>query len=333
MASFDAWINNGGGSSASGGGLTTFSFERYGGVSGDSSASVRTANNAAWEAMILAIGPLATRLQARAVFDAAASYYFAGPIHLRHTLVLTGVAASSAFNQNVPGSSGTTLFFPPTGRGLVIDYSAADVTGNGSGSYVSFLQVVHDHTLSDWQANHSYVNGSAVCPIGGGVASYLPSKWTGYVFINNGSTGTSGGSQPAWTDGMTTPTITEGQTISDGGVTWTATLCPLIDVRTVCYLQNVYAGFAYGDGIRVYGNTTDSIADLCEFRNIWAWNNLSCGLHVVGNDANANLFQNISAVANGGYGVYDVGFLQNRYVNLHLSDNGANPWEALRAYS
>lgn len=309
---------------------TTFVFEDFGGKANDSSSPTRTANNAAWEAMMLAIGPLATITQARVLFAQAAPYYFSGPLHFRHVLRLEGVIGGPGFNQNVLGSSGTSLFFPPSGRGLVIDYDPAGITGYSSGSHVSFLQVFHDQTLPVWQAGHSYVNGSAVCPVGTTNSAFVASKWTGYVFVNNGSTGTSGGSEPVWTDGLTpTPSSVGGATVADNGVTWTATLCPLVDVRSpFVTLQNVFSGYAYGDGIRLFGDTSTSIADLCTVAHCQSWGNRSNGLFIVGNDGNANVITNFSAVSNGTYGIYDIGFLANRYLNIHLSDNGASPWTA-----
>lgn len=312
--------------------LRTFMFEDFGGKSADSSSGTRTANNAAWDNLMLAIGALndTNHPQARVTFAESAKYFFAGPIHMRHPIRLEGVMASSGFNQNLPGSSGTSLMFPPGDRAVVIDYDPNAITGYGAGSSLSYLQVFPDtQTLAEWQANHLYAAGAVICPVGSNGPTFLASTWGGYCFVNKGSAGTSAGSQPSWPQNMTSPGIVDGQTIADGGVTWTAVLCPLIDVRAPAYFTNVFAGTAYGDGWRFWGDTTDSIADLCQASNCWAYNNRSNGVLVIGNDGNANLFTNLSTVGNGGWGIYDIGFLGNRYVNIHIADNGATPWGPL----
>ncbi len=314
--------------------VNTYIFDNFGGIASDSSPTARAANNAAWETMMLAIGPLNVRKQSKVLFAKSEPYYFASHIRTKHVLNIMGVTGSSTLNITDAASfnGGTSLFFPGSDRGLVIDYDPTTTTGVGIGSSVSYLQVFHDQNLSEWQSSHVYASGAAIVPVGGSPQEFQPSTWTGYVFVNNGSSGTSGMSEPTWPENLTNPSVTEGQTISDGTVTWTAKLCPLIDVRATTYLNNVFASNAWGDGIRVYGNTTDSIADIGQFNNVCSWNNRSAGVFLFGNDANANLFTNLSSISNGTWGVLDKGFLSNRYVNTHLADNGASPWAALTAY-
>ncbi len=316
-------------------GQETFVLENFGGVANDSGSSARTANNAAWDAMMLAIGtPLNIRKQAKVVFSKCAPYYFSAHIRTKHVLNICGVYGSSALNIGDAASQngGTSLFFPGNDRGLVLDYDPTTTTGVGLCSSVSYLQIFHDQTMPEWQANNVYSSGDFIVPVGASVVNTNLSTWTGYVFVNDGSSGTSGGTEPTWPENILTPGITEGQTIVDGGVTWTAKLCPLIDVRATAYLTNVFVSSAWGDGIRVYGNTSDSIADICNFNNISSYNNRSSGVFLFGNDANANLFTNLSCTNNGTWGVYDVGFLTNRYVNTHIAENGASPWSPLAVY-
>jgi hypothetical protein len=307
-------------------GLKTFRFEDFGGLANSSTNGTRTANNTAWTNMMAAIGAPSdsNHPQARVIFSFPLPYYFSAPIHTIHIILVEGVMGSLGFNQNVLGSSGTSLFFPPTDRGFIIDFDPNAVTGYGLGSILRNIQLFHDQTLSAWQATHAYVSGNAI----------IPTEFHGYVEICT-TGGTSGGTEPTvgsgaaqWPDNLTSPAATDGQTTTDGSMVWTAKLCPLVDIRATAFLDKVFVGNAYGDGIRVYGNTTDSIADLCSLNDCWSWNNRGAGVFLFGNDANANMINNLSVVGNATWGVLDDGFLANRYLNLHCADNGAEPWVA-----
>lgn len=67
---------------------------------------------------------------------------------------------------------------------------------------------VDGHRAQEWAAATSYPNGSIVAP--------TPDNHSGFLYINNGGTFTSGASEPTWPTGV-------GATVGDNGGTWTRT--------------------------------------------------------------------------------------------------------------
>lgn len=286
-----------------------YRIEDFGGVKDDSSPTVRTANNAAWTAMQMSMGAPSGSFthNYRVQFDGG-TYYFAGSIKFLHQLTVEGLADSILRPE-------TILSFPPSGDGLQISYDNLDPTYFAAGSHLKNLQVTHDQTLASWAATTVYAPGAAIKP------SALRG-WTGYVFVNLGSSGTSGSTEPLWPSDLLVPTGLDGGTVSDGSVTWTAKCVSLLNLRATIYAENVDARLGYGNGFFVYGNTTNSLADGGIFNNCTAGQNRSAGILLQGQDSNENKFYNFNAVFNGTWGILDKGFLGNDWHGLDTSYNG-----------
>lgn len=286
-----------------------YRIEDFGGVKDDSSPGARTANNTAWTAMQMSMGAPSGAFthNYRVQFDGG-TYYFAGPIKFLHQLTVEGLANSILRPE-------TILSFPPSGDGLQISYDNLDPTYFAGGSYLKNLQVTHDQTLASWAATTVYAPGAAIKP------SALRG-WTGYVFVNLGSSGTSGSTEPLWPSDLLVPTGLDGSTVSDGSVTWTVKCVSLLNLRATIYAENIDARLGYGNGFFVYGNTTNSLADGGIFNNCTAGQNRSAGILLQGQDSNENKFYNFNAVFNGTWGVLDKGFLGNDWHGLDTSYNG-----------
>jgi hypothetical protein len=291
-----------------------YRLEDFGGIPNDSTSGARTANNAAWEAMMLSMALLTDFTGAYRVQFAAANYYFAAEIHCKHILHIEG-SYSGLEKYN-----GTTLWFPPGGSGLWVDYVYPAFTGyNGSGSHFSNFTVKHDQNLASWAATTVYATGAAVKPSG-------LRGWGGYVFVNLGSSGTSGGTEPVWPEDISALTYTDGQTVSDGTITWTAKRNALINIRGMMTAEKVFADSGYGDGWWIYSDAFDHIlADLVTLFHCGATNNMSCGLLNSGGDnTSAGAIYQFEALSNGTWGVRDQSFLGNTYHGLDCSYNGIN---------
>jgi hypothetical protein len=283
--------------------------EDFGGVANDPSPGARSDNSTAWVDMMNAMGtPVGSFTQSYHVQFGEGTYYFAGPIKFLFQLDVEG-ASNTLLHPT------TILDFPPTGDGLQIGYDNLDPTYFAAESVIKNFQVTHDQTLANWQASHTYASGAAIQPT-------TTKGWTGYVFVNEGSSGTSGSSEPTWLSDLQVPSGLDGSTVTDGSVTWTAKAFSLLDIRATVYAENIDARSGYGNGFFIYGNTTNSLADGGTFVNCSSEQNLSAGVFLIGQDSNENKFYNFNALFNGTWGVLDVGFLGNAWYGLDSSYNG-----------
>src|SRR6266404_2465658 len=298
-----------------------FRIEDFGGIRNDSSNGARTANNAAWVAMMAALprvlsgGPAGNTGGGQICFGGH-SYYFASMITITRPCVISGVYAQL-------DQSKTKLWFPPTGPG-VIQNNYSDQSVNPDTVIYERLSINIESTLATWAALTSYPSGTCV----------QPTEWGGFVMKSRG--GTSGASEPTWPENLQNPlnpTAVSGQTVSDGSITWDVIQCPGIYCQNQAIMTDINVFGAYGSGILMFGDTTNGSVDLSQLNRINLYGNLSHGLEVFGNDANACDFRLVFARTNGCWGIFDKGFLGNAHYSPDCSDNGVGPWVPSRVYT
>lgn len=291
-----------------------YRLENFGGIANDSSSGARVANNAAWETMLLAMAPLTDFSSAYKVQFGSGNYYFSDEIHCKHVLIIEGTYAG------LQKALGTVLWFPPKSKGLWVDAVYPFFSGyTGAGTHLANFTIKHDQNLANWVTATSYPSGSAIMPTS-------LRGWGGYVFVNLGASGTSGSTEPVWPEDISALTFTDGMTVSDGTVTWTAQRNALLNIRAMMTAEKVFADSGYGDGWWIYSDSFDHIlTDLVTLYHCGATNNRSTGLMNSGGDnTSAGALYQFEATNNGCWGVRDQSFLGNTYHGLDVSYNGPN---------
>lgn len=240
-----------------------------------------------------------------AVYVPKGHYKFSAPIEKRNQLRMFG-----------DGPTASVLQFPAGSMGLLIEsYLDEAPFGNGSGSVIEHIGLEPVAATPVWQANHVYAQNARV------VAT--TNVFDGLVFR-----ATVGGTS----SGIIEPTMPAlGGTVVDGSVTWVAEYGAGVYMRGPGHLNDVRigsvtidAGFA-GHGLQVIANTA---ADPPTNANSWSAYGVAIiksrghGVYTQGADANRGNFVNGIIGENQGWGVYESGFLGNRYENVVSQANG-----------
>lgn len=296
-----------------GGGFNVVNF----GAVADSS----TDNLAAFNAAIAASGAAGAHPYSGDVIVPASPtggyYVLSGPLHITRTLRLRGEGGSGS-NQF---DSRPKLLFPAGSNGIVTDW-ADGVSVNGIGAEIDHLSLVSSHA-PEWGPTTSQANGTVV----------KPRNRTGYVYVNNGSTGTTGSSEPAWN-------TTIGGTTSDGGVTWTTTVAAGVQMLAFASVHDCSFQNWSGNGIHIEASVPDSNANSWRVKDCFIQGSGGSGIFTRGTDANGGYCLGCIFDGNEAYGINEISFLGNEYIGNEISSNGWNTitrdrafWEGNTAYS
>lgn len=308
-----------------------FTFEDFGGIPNDSSPGARTANNAAWLACMAAIPIVSNKMPYGVIQlgrpDRPTVYYFASSVLLNRCVSIKGFGGM--FRQPL-----TDLVFPTGKVGIKTEFFNTGDTSSAEGASISDLGITQDALPGTWVNTHVYATGSVV----------QPTKWTGFVFVNEGASGTSGGSEPAWpiiigklsdtTNGPYNVDQTvkrEGGTVADGGVTWTARYAHgIYNICDQIKFQNLYIRYVAGCGIMTVGNSNSppqaSSGDLTVYESVQIERCLTDGILMIGHDANISYGNRVNVINCGGYGWRDESIAGCFLYNSHTRSNGFTPW-------
>lgn len=316
------------------GGLS-FIFEDFGGIPNDSSTASRIANNQAWDNCMNAIPINSDRSPSGTIILGAPSaltgvpttYYFNDTVTHARNVIVSGLGGS--FRNPL-----TQLVFPTGTTGIATVFFDAITGASSEGGGVRSLGITQDALPPVWNASTTYVTGAII----------QPTKWCGYVFINNGSSGKSGSTEPSWpiiigkvtnsTNGPYSATQTvkvAGQNVTDSGVTWTSRFAH--GIYNICdhlTFENIYINDVAGDGIRTVGNSNapplPSSGDLTRYYDIGIERTLSNGIFMIGHDANISYGDRVNIINCYGYGWQDESIAGCYLYSSHARSNGYLTW-------
>ncbi len=168
-----------------------------------------------------------------------------------------------------------------------------------------------------WQTAHGYVVGDLVVPRTSAPAHHFVFQCT--------TAGTSAGSDPVFTG----PGY-DGDTVTDGGVVWTARDINGINMRCKSTVENIAVSRAPGNGLRIWGNTGASPSTNINQFVVRRLSVLGAGLNgmfIVGPDANAGYLEKCFTSTARFWGVYDSSFLGNTHVAHDTDSNGLGAYK------
>jgi hypothetical protein len=152
-----------------------------------------------------------------------------------------------------------------------------------------------------------------------------PTVDNGFIYLVSVA-GTSGSTEPVWT-------LKIGNTITDGGVTYTAVECEyysgagFLNTGNSTLLEDIHIAAFKGNGIVINGLQQMNLnADNVTLTRCRSSSNIGHGFVLVGADANACLIQKCDATANIGCGFFDDSFLGNTYLMCHAASNDYGYW-------
>lgn len=280
----------------------------FGLIAGDPTAA--SANSLQLDAMIAALPSAGGRIHVPPGY-----YYLGRSLRITKPLILEGSGG---------GLNAVTTFKLPAAASIVVD-SNASAPQNIGGQFSDLRNFAVEGTIPPkWQANHAYNAGNVV------TNPYPIAGFTNLVYVAQNS-GTSGNTTPAFTVRAAIGYTTEGQTFSDGTVTWKAVSSPGIWFKAQAYMSNIYVNSCPGDGFYGYGYIQVAPATNCSnFKMVdcRAQLNLGRGLYLEGTDAQAGNVITLLAQANWGGGIYDNSDVGNTYLACLCEANGPNFWGA-----
>lgn len=220
-----------------------------------------------------------------------------------------------------PGTNGVPpcRLAPDVGVTAIIVHSGSDGSADGgTGAYSSIHDIAVIGTqASNWTASHATALNSWVQPT---TTSQYEFKATAVS-----SDTLTGGSQPTWPSTLFNGDVasSEGTTVTDNHVTWTAKHRTGIYCRATCLLRDVAVQGISGDGITIVGNTgaspaTNANLSVIDHAHIQTVN--GSGLFLKGTDSNAGYFDAISVNNYGGWGIRDSSFLGNTFVGCQAAE-------------
>jgi hypothetical protein len=215
------------------------------------------------------------------------------------------------------------LDFPAGIPGIVIvsNYSPDPGAAAGDNSTLSDM-TINGGNAPPWAPNLNLSGNYYYTVTPTGISSLL------FTVTAISGLGQTGATEPTW------PT-TDGYTVIDNDITWTAVSANGITCYTKANIINIREYNFGGDGCWIYGDPSgsahghvDSNTDLWFSQNCSFYNNLGHGFHVQGGAANAG-----NAIANscgnsGKYGFFDESDLGNLYTGCHTENNSAGSYKA-----
>lgn len=242
------------------------------------------------------------------------TYDLTSPIRVNRQVVMFGDGGS--------GDHSSTVLKPTKNiTGIQIDGIATSTDGGqGDWSTVRDLGVQYaSQTTANWLPSHAYVLNDTVKSLitGSGVTAVAGANWNPDVIFKCTSAGTSAGSEPAW------GSKTEGQTVTDGGVTWTAIVVAGVRMRARANVQNFLITNSPGQGVRIDGSSdgtppTNANGFRVQYGRMVA--PAQDAVRIVGIDSNAGQARDLDIAGCGYYGIDDQSFLGN----LHEGHQVAN---------
>lgn len=219
----------------------------------------------------------------------------------------------AVFGDGGSGGTASTILQPDKNViGIVFErYNTSADGGQGDWSTVRDISIQYAaQTTSDWQASHAYVLGDTVRSkiSGSGVNAVAGANWNPDVVFKCTTAGTSAGSEPAW------GSKAEGQTQTDGGVTWTAIVVSGVRMRARGKVENLYVSNSPGSCFRVDGSTSGSPSTNANAWHLQYARLVSCaqdGIYTTGIDSNAGQALYADIAFCGYWGVDDNGTLGN----------------------
>lgn len=260
---------------------------------------------AGFNAAIVAMGaasahPVSADLIVPTPTTAGAYYYLSGPLHITRTLHLYG-AGGTGSNQF---DSRAKIVWTTGSNGIVIDY-ADGATKDGIGAEIDHLSLVGQSYSTEWSPTISKGTGAIV----------IPRNRTGYIYVNNGSPGTTGSTEPTWN------TTISGNT-TDGGVTWTTAVASAVQMLGYASVHdNSISGWS-GNGIHIEANSPGSNANQWRVYQNFIQSNAGSGIYVTGSDVNAGHAEGNIVDSNDAWGINELSGLGNTYTANEISSNG-----------
>lgn len=250
------------------------------------------------------------------------TYDLTSPIRVNRQVVIFGDGGS--------GDHSSTILKPAKNiTGIQIDGIATSTDGGqGDWSTVRDFSVQYaSQTTANWLPSHAYVLNDTVKSLitGSGVNAVAGPNWNPDVVFKCTTAGTSAGSEPAW------GSKTEGQTITDGGVTWTAIVVAGVRMRARANVQNFMINNSPGQGVRVDGDSSGSPSTNANGFRVQYGRFVAPAqdaLRIVGIDSNAGQARDLDVAGCGYYGVDDQSFLGNLHEGHQVANCLLGPYKS-----
>ncbi len=250
------------------------------------------------------------------LFFSPGVYRLSSSIDIVRRVILDG--GSTINNQATPG----TYLKPDVGViPIVIHFGGDGSSDGGEGSWSQLRNVAIKGTRAPaWTATTTITLNSYVEPTG----------YSQYVFQATAvsSDAKTGGVEPTWPalQYLATTFGSDGATVVDNHVTWTARYRPGIYAKARARLDNITISDISGDGFAVVADTGASPATAANgFRadQILIQNVNGDGVYIQGGDANAGIFNGIDVEGYKGWGVWDYAFLGNTHIGHQVAPGGS----------
>lgn len=276
-----------------------------------------------------AIGAVGTSGNPRGlqIFIPRGTYRLSSSIRLNRQVVLFGDGGAGQYSASILQPDKNVI-------GIVFDRGTTSTDGGaGDWSVVRDISIQYaSQTTGAWAPTHAYVLGDTVASLttGSGVNAVAGANWNPDVIFKVTTAGTSASSEPAWAS------KTEGQTITDGGVTWTAIVGAGVRMRSRGKVENIYISNSPGSCFRVDGNSGGSPSTNANGWHLQYARFIGCaqnGIFATGADSNAGQAAFVDVAFCGYWGVNEQSFLGNSHLGHQVDGCGLGPYRSAGASS